>query len=474
MSVCTEDKVPVNYWENEDSIPKASSYFLPKVKELLKDSINALSPSTPFEEEDETAVATLIFEAMYTKGRVYHSMQHCFNIIEHCDSGQKSNPMLILSILFHDVIYYSVDKFFQKSQLELLESILVVDDEAEGGTELKLLSTAQDDPLNDMAVRLFGLEAGMTLPKFGTNEFLSAMVGIHALSKWLSHTQLTQLAAAIEGTIPFRPASADGKTAMDRLYDQLVIVAPNQSEEWLTETIHLSALMANCDLGSFDASDFDFFMDSNWSLVPEFRSSILKEDCPLVEYHREFLAMEGRTKFLLASVPNIFQVFRNVPSESELAHKQSMARANLNRVDEWAQVRRLQSLILMEIVTIVGENPDTIPGRPFLDLVLPETEPYSADDDDGTRKLLHDGRNMYFPWDPSRCSLGTFLYDKLGKAGVDTAVEVGKKSEFGSYGLLNHLPKDVVEAIVSSFADVLSHKSDVLTEIPNKLGVCEK
>jgi len=478
-SLCIQYFDPNKYRKNEvvSSTCNMSSVFIPRLKVMLRHSINSLSPSVPLEEEDETALATIVFESMYTPGRVYHSMEHVFNIIENCHV--ELNPMLILSVLFHDVIYYSVDKDFQQSQLEVLRGVLAFEensDEAEDGelqlkaqSPLALANDAQEDPINDMLVRLFGLEAGMTLPNFGTNEFLSAVVGVRVLAKWLSHAQLTQLAACIEGTIPFRPPSSDGKTAMDRLYDRLVLVAPNEPEDWLVETINLTATMANCDLCSFDSSDFDFFLDSSWSLIPEFRAAILKEDCSLREYYQEFLAMEGRTKFLIASVPNIFQAFRNVPTEQEMSAKQDKARENLNVSNDYAQVRRLEYMSLMELVTIVGENPDSIPGRRFLHLTLPETNAYSDEENNLVRRLLHVGRRTGFAWDPTRTSLGTFLYDTLGKKGVDDAVQVGKNETPGNKALLNHLPKDVVKAIASSLADVLPQRSHSLSQIIDNL-----
>jgi len=477
----------VNYCEKESNstVSTMKSVYIPKLTQLLKHSVNALSPSVPFEEEDEKALATLVFESMYTSGRVYHSMQHVFNILEDNSDSIGDDPMLILSVIFHDIIYYSVDKEFQPAQLKILESILAFDtseEETEDGEKkqpqlqqpLALSSEAQDDPVNDMTIRLFGLEAGMTLPKLGTNEFLSAAIGVRVLSKWLSHIQLTQLAACIEGTIPFRPPSSDGKTAMDRLYDRLVTVAPNQPEDWLVQTIHYTAAMANCDLSSFDSFNFDFFLDSNWSLTPEWRPAILKEDCPLKEYHDEFMSRVGGNNFLLAIVPNIFQAFRNVPTVDEIAAKQDQATKNLKLVDRYAQVRRLQLMILMEFVTIVGDNPDTIPGRPFLQLDVPETHPYSKEDDDEVRKLLHNGRRESFDWDPAKCTLGTYLYDKLGKKGVDSAVEVGKNNEVGSCRLLNHLPEEVVEVVASSLVKVMPNRSIALSQVFNKLGISEK
>jgi len=376
------------------------------------------------------------------------------------------------------VIYYSVDKAFQPAQLELLKGVLEFEESSDEGkddaemvqTPLKLTASVQEDPVLDMTVRLFGQQAGAELPGFGTNEFLSAIIGVRLLSKWLNLAQLTQLAATIEGTIPFRKASEDGKTAMDRLYDRLVLVAPNQPEEWLTETIHLTASMANCDLGSFDSSNFDFFLDSSWSLIPEFRPSILDEKCSLKEYYDEFLAMEGRTKFLHMSVPNIFQVFRDVPSTDEMSNKQDKARENLDQSNDYAQVRRLQMMVLMELTKIAGENPEEIPGRPLLSLDLPDTQPYSEEDDDVIRKFLYRGRRASYLWDPARSSLGIYLYDKLGKAGVDAAVAVGKNKEGGPNDVLNHLPKAVVEEIASSLAVVMPSRSEVLSQVANTIG----
>ena len=481
--LCLQYFDPDKYREKEavSSVCNMSSVFIPRLRLMLKHSINALSPSTPLEEKDEMALATLVFESMYTPGRVYHSLEHVFNIIENC--GIELNPMLILSVFFHDVIYYSVDNSFQQSQLELLRGVLVLeesnDESKDGEMELRahepltLVADVYEDPINDMLVRLFGLEAGMTLPKLGTNEFLSAVVGIRALSKWLSHKQLTRLAACIEGTIPFRPPSDDGKTAMDRLYDRLVLVAPNEPEEWLVETIHMTATMANCDLCNLGSSDFDFFLDSSWSLVPEFNPNMLQEDCSLRKYYQEFLATEGRTKYLLMQVPNIFQTFRNIPSKEEMIAKQNKIRENFKGSDDYTQVRRLEFMVLMEMVIIVGENPDSIPGRRFLHLTLPETQPYSEEENNLVRRLLHVGRRTGFAWDPARATLGTFLYDKLGEKGVDAAVEVGKNETAGNYALLNHLPKDVVEAIASSLVEVLPKRSNSLSQITDKLEANE-
>ena len=149
------------------------------------------------------------------------------------------------------------------------------------------------------------------------------------------------------------------------------------------------------------------------------------------------------------SVPNIFQAFRGVPSDEEMSAKQDKARENLELSNDYAQVRRLQFMILMELTKIAGENPEEIAGRPFLSLSLPDTQPKSEEDDGVLRNYLHRGRRGSWSWDPAESSLALYLYDKLGKEGVDAAVAVGKNKEAGPKDVLNHLPTEIVEEVAS-------------------------
>ena len=73
-------------------------------------------------------------------------------------------------------------------------------------------------------------------------------------------------------------------------------------------------------------------------------------------------------------------------------------------------------------------------------------------------------------WDPAESSLALYLYDKLGKEGVDAAVAVGKNKEAGPKDVLNHLPTEIVEEVASSLAVVMPTKSDVLSQIASVIG----
>jgi hypothetical protein len=441
---------------------------------MLTSSISALSPKVPFLAEDASTIARLVLDSMKTSGRVYHNMQHVFDISE-----TMKDPILILSALFHDVIYYSIDKSFQEDQAKPLEGVLV---DVHSTDDLVLQKTFPDD-LVEKVVRLYGYEPGAPLPKLGTNEFLSAMIGVRVLEKWLDTAYLMQIATCIEATIPFRPISDDGKSPMDRLYDRLKLVCPDQSEEWLVNTVIMAAITANCDLCSFDSDNRDFFLDSSWKLIPEARPALLNEDCPLLEYYNEFFALDGRTKFLKGAVPRIFQSFRTSITDEEMAAKRAKTHENLKVMSEYAEVRMLQLMVLVEFVKVMGEDPASVPLRPLLRMALPDvSSPTTCSGEESplgltpmeqqeVRSWLVSGRRACFPWDPAVSPLGAYLYDSLGPKGVAAAVEVGKNQRPGSHELLKVLPQDVVTTIASCLDAVLPDRAESFQQVPEKLGI---
>lgn len=457
--------------------------YIQMVEEMLNTSMEALSPETHFEANDAANVARLVLNSMRTSGRVYHNMQHVFDISE-----TMKDPILILSALFHDVIYYSIDRSFQKEQADALEGVLQppVDDNADDSQETQplVLASSFDDHIVDMVVRLFGFEKNEPLPKLGMNEFLSAMIGVRVLSKWLTIPQLMQIAACIEATIPFRP-TVDGKSPMDRLYDRLALVCPEQSEEWLVLTVRNAASTANCDLCSFDSNDRDFFLDSSWKLIPEARPALLDEECPLIEYYNECFALEGRTKFLKGVVPRIFQSFRHEPTEERMVAKEAKTQENLNIMSQYALIRMLQLMVLVDIVKFVGEDPAAVPLRPLLHATVPKAA-YSPISEEETptgdiaivgltseevevRNWLINGRRASFSWDPAISPIGGYLYDSLGPKGIGPAVEIGRNQKPGSFELLKFLPTYVIKTIASSLEAALPNQAEKLRRMPEKL-----
>eukprot|EP00934_Nitzschia_sp_Nitz4_P008721 Nitzschia sp. Nitz4//scaffold52_size167869//7464//8852//NITZ4_002255-RA/size167869-processed-gene-0.114-mRNA-1//-1//CDS//3329553972//8711//frame0 len=436
---------------------------LPAIEKMLVDSIVALQPESTLELEEKASIAKLVYDSMTTHGRVYHSMQHVFDI-----SRDMKDPILVLSALFHDVIYFSIDKVFSETQKQYLEPILVPD-----APTLTLVSDLPDELIENFC-KLYGFAPGEPLPSLGTNEFLSGVIGVRVLSKWLSFPQLMEVATCIEATIPFRPV-VDGKSPMDRLYDRLKSVCPDQSEEWLVETVRKAAATANFDLCSFDSTDRDFFLDSSWKLMPEARPSLLREDCPLSEWMNELKAIEGRTKFLIGAVPKIFQSFRQVPSDDEMDRKRAQTHNNLDVMYLYLKVRQLQAMVLVSIVEAMCEDPAALPLRSCLSVDIPELSEGPREDlspvELEVRSWLVGGRKVGFEWDPAVSPLGAFLYDSLGPKGVEEAVSVGHQQQPGSHELLKFLPQDVVVTITSRLGEVFTDGADRCSQIPEKLGI---
>ena len=443
--------------------PVPKGQYAELIESGLKSSLLALQPRATFDDEGIEETVKLIHDSMTTPGRVYHAMQHIFDI-----SKDMVDPVLILSALFHDVVYYSIDLTFSKQQEKALEGVLVSD------MQQLTLATTFDDPLVEKVVDLYGFARGEPLPKLGTNEFLSAMIGVRVLSKWLSVPQVMQVAACIEATIPFRPTE-NGKSPMDRLFDRLSVVCPDQSEEWLVDTVQKAAATANFDLGSFDSKDRDYFLDSSWKLLPEARPVLLKEDCPLIEFLNELHALEGRSKFLKAAVPRIFQSFRQMPTDAEMEEKQRQTNENLDIMCQYAEVRLLQVMVLVEFAEVMGEDPQALPLRTCL--CMPVTPAAEGPSDGLTsmereiRSWLANGRRASFDWDPAVSPLAAFLFDTLGPEGVRQAVQIGKTQKPGSHELLKYLPTSVVWTVASRLGTVLPDRAERCLKVPEKLGI---
>jgi hypothetical protein len=437
---------------------------LSKVETMLVTSIKQLKPDAIISDEESLSIARLIYDSMTVHGRVYHSMQHVFDI-----SRTMKDPILILSALFHDVVYYSIDKAFLPEQHRLIDEIIISLDD-----QLFLTSDLRGDKFLEKFVKIYGVQPGAELPKTGTNEFISGLIGVKIASKWLDTSQLLEVACCIEATIPFRPV-LDGKTPMDRLYDRVKAVCPEQSEEWLVATMTKAVATANCDLCSFDSDDRNFFLDSSWKLLPEARPILLEHDCPLIEWDNELKALEGRTKFLMSSVPRIFQRLGNIPNDEEMAEKQRKTHDNLNVMWEYTKVRQLHSMILVAVVEAMGGDPASFSLRSCLNIdastlnSVPDVSLTTSERE--VRQWLVNGRQTSFDWDAASSPLGAYLFDSLGSTGVEEAISIGKNQPPGSLALLQHLPKDIIAAVSSGLAAVFTDRADGFRQVLDKVAV---
>eukprot|EP00537_Pseudo-nitzschia_pungens_P008666 CAMPEP_0172360588 /NCGR_PEP_ID=MMETSP1060-20121228/4589_1 /TAXON_ID=37318 /ORGANISM="Pseudo-nitzschia pungens, Strain cf. cingulata" /LENGTH=635 /DNA_ID=CAMNT_0013082625 /DNA_START=154 /DNA_END=2061 /DNA_ORIENTATION=+ len=511
-------------------VPPPSEDFVPKIAELLLANVNRLVEANPDKEnvspprrrrlmggEEAESVARTIVESMETKNRLFHSTKHLFHLLE--NFAVPVDPSLVLMVLFHDLIYHTVDGFFRDFQLELLEGVLVFDgDENDVRNENHHVRTnqtntkptqrtlslpltlspriAEEDPILGAVVAVYGLEAGKPLPRQGSNEFLSAVLATKILSEWLSVPDLLRVAAGIEATIPFRPVDADGSTATDKLYRNLRDACANlqattnantnaiatMDEEWLDRTLELSVELSHADLSSLSTSDPFFCLESTWSLLPESTPALLDQpDCPLAVYIDALGGLDGSNAFLLRAVPDMYPSFRGSPSRARVWELEDRTRSNLALGAVYSDARLLQVRVLEDLAVVAGADPNVLPARDLLrigesTLLLASASGAAAATDSKNHQRVQEedsfvvsllsGNRTEHPWDPARCPLGEALYRILGKHGIERALAVGREQRArGSSGrLLRILPQQVVLGLATEAAPILGRDPSELVE----------
>ena len=126
---------------------------------------------------------------------------HIFQVID-----PRGNPILNLSALFHDLVYYNVDGCFTLRIEEMLNPYITVELEQ---VFIRRRGTSQDIIL-PIVLNVFGFSYGQLLTPFsGLNEFLSALIFARIFQPLLTIKDLLGVIACIE-TInpPFHPQAA--------------------------------------------------------------------------------------------------------------------------------------------------------------------------------------------------------------------------------------------------------------------------
>jgi len=300
-------------------------------------------------------MAILIHESMCVSSRNYHSVQHVFDI-----SDDMTDPIPILAALFHDCIYYHVDGGFSKRQLQKLRGVVVPN-----VTGCKLVLSADDSDETDrrlleIVTSIFGFTVGQQLtPCTGVNEFLSAVIAVRELHPLLSVQLLAQIATCIEATIPFRgPNKQTGKSAIEQLHQRLIDTNDKynigMSDDEMVQAIQRAVLLANNDVGNFSTTDQAYFLDNTWSLLPESNVALRSKFLYTVQEF-QFAMYKMHMFFGYVIQPNsIFQQFRNVPTDAELAVLTRRAKRNVVVGRRYIAAKLLSMSVLSAFAELTG------------------------------------------------------------------------------------------------------------------------
>lgn len=316
---------------------------------LLKKALNRLHYNIPNKKLEE--LANRVFFAMENRTRSYHSTQHILKF------SNLRRPIQILAAIYHDVIYYQVDREFPAPWKELHQ------------VSLSTNRTPHLEALLDLVRVLFDtseldLNDTTYFPKL--NEYFSFLAAFHDLSAILSPRELLELAIHIEQTRPFRkntPTSArQGERASAILSNKFGNSAAihkygfslNRSE--IDQMIESAISLANHDVSGFASKDASFFITESWSLLPEGDSAVRNPSTFTFTQWRLHLA--STLNFVEKMDPEtVFHSYKNKPSKQVFERLTKQAHSNIQTFCFYLKSRILAAATLEALYSKKSRSP---------------------------------------------------------------------------------------------------------------------
>ncbi len=249
---------------------------------MIDQAINELGAHLALPEVE--AMAVMIHKTMTAQARSYHTLDHVFPL------AQNASPIRTLAALFHDLVYYQVDRGIPPE----IDQVLAPHVKKGAAGALIILPEDHDDRFCLLTRQLFGFKRGIELsPAAGLNEFLSALYLNLRLGKVLEQSTLAKVTVCIEATIPFRGPDAQGVSAFERLAKRLTEVDQTHglglSKAERTEAIQEAVLFGNADVSSFAETDPGRFLDDTWLLLPETNAALRSGEVYSIRDYRQAL-----------------------------------------------------------------------------------------------------------------------------------------------------------------------------------------
>jgi hypothetical protein len=365
-------------------------------------------------------IAELIVQPMTGVWRFFHTPQHIFEV------GGESDAIEVLASLFHDLVYVQVD--FSIS-FNVSYYITPFTKDVSGQLAIREASQLPTDRIYEIVAAVFGFEPGRVLNPFaGQNEFLSALVAAKALEPFLPASDLMQIVACIEATIPFR-GMKEGITPSDRLYERLQFTNSHfnlkLSDAELEEAVKKGVRVSNRDVGSFAHPTAAHFLANTWNLLPETNHNLIECSYTVKDYRVALQKMEGFMNFLMPDV--IFRRFRGEPKPEIYQLLENGAKRNLD-IAELYLGTKLVAIALLEAIslgigsdvplaTMMGQLPDVGLRGDRLEFFIPQIhqphEPRTALEWE-VLNLLENGREKSANYDLENSPLATFLFKAIG------------------------------------------------------------
>ncbi len=369
-----------------------------------------------------TKISNLIIQTMTGPWRSFHTPNHIFEV------GEGGDAIEVIAALFHDLVYVQVDQGVSVNISRYISPYIKQDREQLVILEIPEL---QEDTIFKMVTMLFGFQDGQPLlPMSGQNEFLSALIASKALENMLPLSNLTEIAACIEATIPFRPKLESGLTCSDLLFGRLVEANEAFNLGWddlqIGEVVKRAVRLSNRDVQNFASPNSSRVLNNTWNLIPETNHDLRNVNSYSVHGYRVSMQkMEGFMNFLSPEI--VFRRYRDEPDEK--TYYKLLAQTNQNlEVSRLYLGTKLTSIAILEALsfrigrdislsTMMGELP--IEDKPVVGLeqFLTEIEtPYSPSNpiEAEVLELLDKGRTLDSSYDVKNSPVATFMVKSLG------------------------------------------------------------
>lgn len=435
-----------------------------KLVNYLEKSVVDLKSTASQDFIESTAI--LIHEAMSGAHRRFHTTDHIFQIID-----PQGDPILILSALFHDLVYYNVDGGFTSRVEELIRPYITVELEQ---VFIRRRGPAQD-PILPILNTVFGFSYGQMLTPFtGLNEFLSAVVLAKLFLPILPMKALIGVISCLEASQPFRKEDENGKTCFQLLEERLHKLNRTRSldlkENEVIGIVSRALKFANLDVNNFAFEDSAMFLDNTWKLLPENNPQLSGNKVYTIKSYR--LALQKMEMFFnRVDVTAIFHRYRNEPSEAEFNRMQEKALYNVQLAKHYLSGRLLATGILealcfatggdAPVVMLMGNNSrgNVEPKYEFNDLINKLPVAVAKDVDDHVLALLEYEADIISILDFRKTPLAAYVYKCVGQNKMIEHLEIAKQYFSGDMKpeeFLTLVDQNVVSGIASVCAEMIS------------------
>ncbi|THB63109.1 MAG: hypothetical protein D6B26_06395 [Spirochaetaceae bacterium] len=423
----------------------------------------------------------MINRAMRASERSFHTPEHIFAL------ANPDDPYSILAALFHDIVYFQVDRGFDPQVGQLVEPYIEINaDQVRICDKVK-----QDDRAFWGIASVFGFEPGMTLSPFaGLNEFLSALVMALSLEGIVADPDLLIVAASIEMTIPFRAANKNGKTPAEQLYER--IIATNKQfqlglkEQDCVNAVEKAVIFANSDVENFAEEQVARFLDNTWKLIPETNPALRTFGifC-ITDYRTALMKMSGFMDNL--NTDSIFASFGKQPPADQLETLRSRSQRNIKIARKYLGLKLIAATILEALAKETGNDvpvaffmgeAERNPEGLSLANHLPAPESCQSETCQNDSKeadlfsLLAFGRSSESEFDPKSSPLSLFIYCSISEDELADSLQKARSmfsEEISRLDFLKSMPKEMITTIANAIAKVAFTRAKPLGDLVAKL-----